>query len=109
MAGRSNRRRYRVEALAFYSLFRFTQQNLTSLTQRLLSVPPRIETILIVDDDSVTCELLCEVFEREGFVTRFAQSSEAALSLMKSLEVDVLVSDIHMKTKLDGLSLLEQV
>lgn len=72
-------------------------------------MPPRIETILIVDDDSVTCELLCEVFEREGFVTRFAQSGEAALSLMKTLDVHVLVSDIHMKTKLDGLSLLEHV
>lgn len=26
----------------------------------------------------MTCELLCEVFEREGFVARYAHSGEAA-------------------------------
>jgi DNA-binding NtrC family response regulator len=69
----------------------------------------RAKTILIVDDDSVTCDLLCEVFEREGFEANSAQSGEAALSMLKTLEVDVLVSDIRMKTKLDGLSLLDHV
>src|SRR6267378_7520495 len=76
---------------------------------RCLLAQTRAKTILIVDDDSVTCDLLCEVFEREGFAANSAQSGEAALSLLKTLEVDVLVSDIRMKTKLDGLSLLDHV
>ena len=76
---------------------------------RFLLPPTRSETILIVDDDSVTCDLLCEVFEREGFASRSAQSGEAALELLKSLEIDVLVSDIRMKSRLDGLSLLDQI
>ena len=33
-----------------------------------------------VDDDAVTCELLCEVFAREGFSAVFANSGEAALA-----------------------------
>jgi DNA-binding NtrC family response regulator len=66
-------------------------------------------SILIVDDDPVTCELLCEVFTREGFAARFTQSGESALTEITSDQPDVLVSDIRMKTRLDGLTLLDRV
>lgn len=62
--------------------------------------------ILIVDDDPVTGDLLCEVFEGQGFVARFEQSSEAALLALPSYPADVVVSDIRMKTRTDGLNLL---
>ncbi len=62
--------------------------------------------ILIVDDDPVTCDLLCEVFEKQGFVARFEQNSEAALSALSAYKPDVVVSDIRMKTRTDGLNLL---
>jgi two-component system response regulator AtoC len=65
--------------------------------------------IMIVDDDPVTCELLCEVFAGEGFAARFAQSGEAALSSLAAGPPDVLVSDIRMQTRLDGLALLDHV
>ena len=70
---------------------------------------PEAPRLLVVDDDPVTCELLCEVFAREGFVTSFMQSGEAALDSLASQSVDVLVSDIRMKTRVDGLALLERV
>jgi DNA-binding NtrC family response regulator len=70
---------------------------------------PKVSKILIVDDDSVTCELLCEVFEREGFRAQFVQSGEEALETLAREPADILVSDIRMKTKIDGLSLLEFV
>ena len=38
--------------------------------------------LMIVDDDPVTCEMLCEVFAAEGFASRFVQSGDAALSLL---------------------------
>src|SRR5947209_692957 len=65
--------------------------------------------IMIVDDDPVTCELLCEVFAGEGFAARFAQSGEAALDALAGGPPDVLVSDIRMRTRLDGLALLDHV
>lgn len=65
--------------------------------------------IMIVDDDAVTCELLCEVFERQGFDVHFEQSGDAALSVMTTQHPDVIVSDICMKTRLDGLALLDHV
>src|SRR6266566_9254164 len=70
---------------------------------------PEAPRLMIVDDDPVTCELLCEVFAREGFVTRFMQSGEAALDSLADEPVEVMVSDIRMKTRVDGLALLEQV
>jgi DNA-binding NtrC family response regulator len=72
-------------------------------------MPRKIPQILTVDDDSVTCELLCEVFAREGFSAVFANSGEAALATVADQQPDLLLSDIRMKTRLDGLSLLEIV
>jgi len=72
-------------------------------------MPRKIPQILTVDDDAVTCELLCEVFAREGFGAAFANSGEAALAAVAQQRPDLLLSDIRMKTRLDGLSLLEIV
>ncbi len=72
-------------------------------------MPRKIPQILTVDDDAVTCELLCEVFTREGFSATFANSGEAALAALAQQRPDLLLSDIRMKTQLDGLSLLEIV
>jgi len=72
-------------------------------------MPRKIPQILTVDDDAVTCELLCEVFAREGFGAAFANSGEAALGEIANQQPDLLLSDIRMKTRLDGLSLLEIV
>src|ERR1051326_8479313 len=72
-------------------------------------MPRKIPQILTVDDDAVTCELLCEVFSREGFGAAFANSGEAALAEVARQPPDLLLSDIRMKTPLDGLSLLDMV
>src|SRR5919112_103407 len=67
------------------------------------------QRVMIVDDDAVTCELLCEVFERQGFTVHFEQSADAALSVIPTERPDVIVSDIRMKTRFDGLALLDHV
>jgi len=72
-------------------------------------MPRKTPRILVVDDDPVTCELLCEVFTHEGYDAIFKQSGEEALAELAITPADLLLSDIRMKTKLDGLSLLEMV
>jgi len=72
-------------------------------------MPRKTPRILVVDDDPVTCELLCEVFTHEGYDAIFKQSGEEALAELATIPADLLLSDIRMKTKLDGLSLLELV
>ncbi len=70
---------------------------------------PERPRIMIVDDDAVTCELLCEVFQRQGFNVHYEQSGDDALSSLSAHTPDVIVSDIRMKTRLDGLTLLDHV
>jgi two-component system response regulator AtoC len=70
---------------------------------------PERPRILVVDDDAVACELLREVFERQGFLVRCEPSGEAALAAMPEFRPDVVVSDIRMKSREDGLNLLEHV
>jgi DNA-binding NtrC family response regulator len=65
--------------------------------------------ITVVDDDLVTCELLCEVFTQEGFAVAFAQNGQAALDAVATISPDVIVSDIRMKGGLDGLTLLQRL
>ncbi len=65
--------------------------------------------VMIVDDDAVTCELLCEVFERQGFAVHFEQSADAALAAVAAERPDVILSDVRMKTRFDGLALLDHV
>ena len=72
-------------------------------------MPRKTSHILVVDDDPVTCELLCEVFSHEGFEATFKHSGEDALTQLATAQADLLLSDIRMKTRLDGLSLLELV
>src|SRR5262245_39836463 len=72
-------------------------------------MPRKTLHILVVDDDTVTCELLCEVFAHEGFDATFKHSGEEALAQLAIAPADLLLSDIRMKTRLDGLSLLELV
>jgi two-component system, NtrC family, response regulator AtoC len=63
--------------------------------------------ILVVDDDPVACELLREVFEREGFLVRCELCGEAALAALRVFRPEVVVSDIRMKSREDGLNLLD--
>src|SRR5919206_190259 len=70
---------------------------------------PEGPRILVVDDDAVACELLREVFERQGFSVKCELSGEAALSSMNEFRPDVVVSDIRMKSREDGLNLLDHV
>src|SRR5262245_13764412 len=72
-------------------------------------MPRKQPNILTVDDDSVTCDLLCEVFAREGYDATCEHSGEASLARIAINPPDLLLSDIRMKTRLDGLSLLEIV
>jgi len=64
---------------------------------------------MVVDDDPVTCELLCEVFTAEGFHPRFVQSCDAALASLTNENADVVISDIRMGSIDEGLALLDEV
>ena len=66
-------------------------------------------SVLIVDDDSVTGSLLCEVFEKQGFSAQYEQSRESALSSIGRSKPDVVISDLRMSSDTEGLDLLNEL
>ncbi len=64
--------------------------------------------MLVVDDDSDTCDTIGTVLEAEGAEVRTCLSSAAALELLDAWVPDVLVSDIAMPGE-DGYVLMRKI
>jgi two-component system nitrogen regulation response regulator NtrX len=66
--------------------------------------------ILIVDDEADIRELVAGILQDEGFDTRTARDSDAALGAIASRRPNLLFLDIWLQgSKLDGLQLLDNV
>lgn len=64
--------------------------------------------ILVVDDDSLLCDVIASQLEQKKFKVSKASGGAMALQIVKSKNVDLVVSDIQMPNG-DGVSLLEQL
>ena len=64
--------------------------------------------ILVIDDEEVIRDLMCEILERAGHETIGATTSHQALGLLADQKIELVVSDIVMPG-LTGLELLEEV
>jgi DNA-binding NtrC family response regulator len=62
--------------------------------------------ILVVDDDPATLELLREVLGEEGYCVATSSSGEEALEVGKQELFDVIISDMRLGTRLNGLDVL---
>src|SRR5262245_65476946 len=51
-------------------------------------------TVLLVDDDARTIEILAAVLETQGFDTTLAAAPEVAVQLLRTLAFDAVVSDV---------------
>jgi len=67
------------------------------------NTPPANRRILLVDDDSITLDLLSHIFHHAGYATTKAESAEAALSAVAEQEPDLALLDISMP----GMSCLD--
>ena len=65
-------------------------------------------TVLVVDDEPTVRDLVAELLEEEGFLTRRAPDGQAALEMLDEDGIDLVVSDVHMP-RLDGLSLVRRL
>ena len=65
-------------------------------------------SVLVVDDDPATAELLAEAFDAEGYDVRRACDGRQALDEIDREPVDVVVSDVVMP-QLNGLALTAQL
>ncbi len=65
-------------------------------------------SILVVDDDLAMSNLLGKLLAREGYQIVEAGGGDAALKILQSREIDIVVSDAKMPG-MDGFELLRQV
>ena len=64
--------------------------------------------ILIVDDERDIRELVAGVLEDEGYTTRVAADSDAALAALAERRPSLVLLDVWLQgSRLDGLDLLE--
>jgi len=66
------------------------------------------KTILIVDDETALCHMLSEMLAEEGYRLLEASSGTLALDILKSTDVNLIISDIEMPG-MTGFDLLKQV
>ena len=65
-------------------------------------------SVLIVDDDSSVRDSIQEFLSIIGYTTYSAESAEAALALLKTYPVDVIITDIIMDG-MDGLEMTQMI
>lgn len=65
-------------------------------------------TILIVDDEAMTRNLLHEILAKEGYKLLVARDGQEALDVIRAKRVDVVISDIKMP-RMNGLDLLKAI
>ncbi|HKQ99479.1 MAG TPA: sigma-54 dependent transcriptional regulator [Pyrinomonadaceae bacterium] len=66
-----------------------------------------MKRILVVDDDRASCDLLCEIFNAQGWEAETAQTPGRALELAASRRPDLIISDINLEAEQSGLDLLQ--
>lgn len=67
-----------------------------------------MKNLLLIDDDQVLSELLCEYLKEEGFTTEPAFDGEQGLLMAQQSPFDLIILDIMMP-KLNGLEVLKQL
>lgn len=65
-------------------------------------------TLLIVDDDSSTCETLSDIFELNNFIVSTAATGKEATDFITNNSVDVVLLDIRLPD-VDGVDLMTQL
>jgi DNA-binding response OmpR family regulator len=69
---------------------------------------PQEATILVVDDEQETLDLLKKYLSRKGYNVDIASSAEEAITKTNTLKPDVVLMDIRMKG-LDGMVALKRI
>jgi DNA-binding response OmpR family regulator len=70
--------------------------------------PPRAPTVLVIDDDRATQDLLAALLEPAGYTLLHALSGEAGLVLLERAAVDLVVLDLRLPG-LDGFEVCARI
>ena len=65
-------------------------------------------SVLVVDDENNVTNLLEKIFIKEGYITHKANCGEAALRIIDSYQVDLVITDIKMP-EMTGIELISKI
>jgi len=65
-------------------------------------------TVLVVEDDKTLREALCDTLDLAGYHVATAENGRAALEIMSTQEIGLVISDVQMKP-IDGYALLKKI
>ncbi len=65
-------------------------------------------TILVVDDELLIRDLLYDFFQGQGWEIAVAENGEKALEILRSRQIDLVLTDIKMP-HMDGLTLTSEM
>ena len=66
-------------------------------------------SILIVDDEPDICALVKKLYEKRGYAVALALGGEAAISQINGLEPDIVLLDLHLHDRIDGIDVLRYI
>jgi CheY-like chemotaxis protein len=68
-------------------------------------------TILVIEDEEALARMVCLVLENSGYVLLHADNGEDALKIAKNYggKIDLLISDIILRGRMDGLELAKKL
>jgi DNA-binding NtrC family response regulator len=67
----------------------------------------KLPTALVVDDDQDVCEVFVGMLSRLGYDPVKAFDAQSALAVLGSTTIDLVVTDVVMPGKMDGIGLAE--
>jgi DNA-binding NtrC family response regulator len=67
-----------------------------------------MKKILVIDDDLETCRFLKEIFSDQGWDVSYSQTDEGARVLIRQNHFDLIVSDINLGGRANGVELLKE-
>jgi CheY-like chemotaxis protein len=79
--------------------------NHTDASEESCSIKPKNKSILVIDDDESTQDILCLYFEEAGYNVETAKSAEEAIKKLNEFRPDLITLDIKMPG-MDGFAYL---
>jgi CheY-like chemotaxis protein len=73
------------------------------------SVPRRVRTVLVVEDEVLVRLMMAEELRISGFEVVEAANADEALAVLAHVAISAIVSDIRMPGSIDGLGLAKKV
>lgn len=70
-------------------------------------MPQALDSVLVVEDESLLRFILMDAFEEAGFAVLGAGTGDEGWSLLTSNAVSALVTDVQMPGRVDGLELAD--